>query len=608
MSQHTPVSVAPEFLALQRAVAGRYSLDRELGRGGMGIVFLARDVTLDRPVAIKLFPPALAAHPELRERFLREARTAARLAHPHIVPVHAVEAIDGLVFFVMMFVDGETLGQRVHRIGPLPSRDVMRIVREVAWALAHAHAQGVVHRDVKPDNILLERGSGRALVTDFGIAAAGVDVGTPAAGVTGTPQYMSPEQAMGGPPDPRSDLYSLAAAAFFAATGRPPFASESVAGLLTQHAGLPAPPVGSAAPRLPSRFAAALDRCLAKDPAARFSSASDFAATIGLDLGGGAALDAPPPIRSFLREEQNAGMDIATSFLMSAGSLGVYAGFFSGELFASYLFLPVSVLMFGLGAARFGQVVLAARDLVRQGYGHAAVKPVLLADQQAREEEAVLPPGTRRRMLRATAIDAVTGVAKTGLAYWLAGVDGPVVINFLGAAGLIMFPALFFRRLWTDLRRGRPGLWSRFLGGRFGTIVFRIARVGQRAGAQELPVAGEPTVLALGRAVDQVFQALPAAVRNQLGDVPALIDRLQAEALQRRVQTPDAGGRVTTSVVALEAVRLDLLRLHAGTAPAGELTRNLEHVRGVGGEIDRLLAAHGEVEGTARSPDTERSS
>src|SRR4051812_17624861 len=139
-----------EFLALQQALAGRYSLTRELGRGGMGIVYLAQEVRLDRPVALKVLPPDRAALPGLRERFLREARTAARLSHPHVVPIHAVHEIGGFVFFAMAYVEGETLGERVRARGPLPPRDAARILREVGWALAYAHAQGVVHRDVKP--------------------------------------------------------------------------------------------------------------------------------------------------------------------------------------------------------------------------------------------------------------------------------------------------------------------------------------------------------------------------------------------------------------------------------------------------------------------------
>src|SRR3970282_910147 len=161
---------SPEFASLQRVVAGRYSLVRELGRGGMGIVFLARDVALDRLVAIKLLPPDLARESTFRARFLQEARMAASLAHPHIVAIHAVEAHDDIVFFVMAYVDGESLGERVRRRGPHSESEAVRILQEVAWALAHAHARGIVHRDIKPDNILVDRESGRAMVTDFGIA------------------------------------------------------------------------------------------------------------------------------------------------------------------------------------------------------------------------------------------------------------------------------------------------------------------------------------------------------------------------------------------------------------------------------------------------------
>src|SRR6188768_290196 len=152
--------IDPLFLSFQSAVAGRYSLERELGRGGMGVVYLAREVRLDRPVAIKLLPPELAAQERLRDRFLREARTAARLSHPYIVPIHAVDEAGDFVFYVMAYVDGETVAERVAARGPIAPHEVARILREVAWALAYAHAQGVVHRDVKPANILLERGTG----------------------------------------------------------------------------------------------------------------------------------------------------------------------------------------------------------------------------------------------------------------------------------------------------------------------------------------------------------------------------------------------------------------------------------------------------------------
>ncbi|TFG52528.1 MAG: serine/threonine protein kinase, partial [Gemmatimonadales bacterium] len=243
-----PVShqVSPEFLRLQTEVAGRYSLERELGRGGMGIVLLARDVALDRLVAIKLLPPELAAQSELRERFLREARTAAGLSHPHIVPIHAVEEHNDLVFFVMGLVDGQTLRERVEQHGPLSPRATMQLVQEVAWALGYAHSRGIVHRDIKPENIMLERATGRSMVTDFGIASvAALDEPGPSSTISGTARYMSPEQAVGEAVDARSDLYSLGVTAFFALTGRTPFEAPTSHALVAQHLTAPPPSVST---------------------------------------------------------------------------------------------------------------------------------------------------------------------------------------------------------------------------------------------------------------------------------------------------------------------------------------------------------------------------
>src|SRR5678815_2971299 len=152
-----PIDPDADFIALQSALAGEYSLDREIGRGGMGIVYLAREVRLARPVAIKVLPPALAARPELREGFLREAQTAAALTHPNIVPVYAVGERGGFVYIVMAFVEGTTLGERIRQRGPLLPGQAARVLREVAWALAYAHGARLVHRDVSAENILLER-------------------------------------------------------------------------------------------------------------------------------------------------------------------------------------------------------------------------------------------------------------------------------------------------------------------------------------------------------------------------------------------------------------------------------------------------------------------
>src|SRR5881394_341236 len=236
------------FLDFQSALAGRYSLERELGRGGMGVVYLAREVRLDRLVAIKLLPPARASDAKLRERFLREARTAAKLSHPHIIPIFTVDEVGEFVFFAMAYVAGETLTERVVRRGPLAPSEAARVLREIAWALAYAHSQGLVHRDVKPDNIMLEETSGRALVADFGIAglvrgAAGLDGGE----VIGTPEFMSPEQALGEHVDGRSDLYALGVVGYFALSGKLPFEAGKAAQVLAKQVTEPAPPLENVA-------------------------------------------------------------------------------------------------------------------------------------------------------------------------------------------------------------------------------------------------------------------------------------------------------------------------------------------------------------------------
>ncbi|HET9683125.1 MAG TPA: serine/threonine-protein kinase, partial [Gemmatimonadaceae bacterium] len=248
-------SGAPDslFLAFQLALAGRYSIVRELGRGGMGVVYLAHEVHLDRLVAIKLLPPEKAERPQLREHFLREARLAARLSHPHIIAIHSVDEVGGFVFYVMSYVEGETLAERVRTRGPVSASDGVRMLREVAWALGYAHGMGVVHRDVKPDNILIEASSGRALVADFGIAAVAGDAGED--GVRGTPEFMSPEQALGKDIDARSDLYGLGATAFYAFTGRPPFEGKSPTEILARQVTEQPAPLASLGHAVPRKLA-----------------------------------------------------------------------------------------------------------------------------------------------------------------------------------------------------------------------------------------------------------------------------------------------------------------------------------------------------------------
>lgn len=269
-------SLPAEAQSLATALADQYQILREVGRGGMGIVYLARDLRLDRLVAIKTLPPQLAGDPVIRERFLREARTAARLSHPNIVPIHRADEIDGHVFFVMGFVDGAPLSQVVREGGPLSPRTAIAVLHDVGEALGYAHAAGIVHRDVKGENILIERNSGRALVTDFGIARLAEAPPLTATGtVLGTVHYMSPEQVAGDAVDARSDIYSLGVVGFYALSGRFPFEHPTASAVLVAHVTKPPPTLASTAPTVPPELAALIDRMLNKDPDARFPSCAD---------------------------------------------------------------------------------------------------------------------------------------------------------------------------------------------------------------------------------------------------------------------------------------------------------------------------------------------
>jgi eukaryotic-like serine/threonine-protein kinase len=284
------VTEASELLSrLQAALGSHYRLERELGHGGMGVVFLARDTTLDRPVAVKVVHPDLAVHSSITQRFLAEARMIARLRHPSIVAVHTAGEATGLFYYVMDYVPGESLRQRLLREGRVPAAEVSRIVADLADALDSAGQAGLVHRDVKPENILLDQATGRVMLTDFGIARAmaGEADGTRTAqGVAvGTPTYMSPEQAAGDRVDGRSDLYSLGVVAYEMLAGRPPFRADTAAAVASKHLAERAAPIESLRADTPPSLAYAITRALEKDPAARWQTGAEFKQAV---LGGSA--------------------------------------------------------------------------------------------------------------------------------------------------------------------------------------------------------------------------------------------------------------------------------------------------------------------------------
>ncbi|MFL5551900.1 MAG: serine/threonine-protein kinase [Gemmatimonadaceae bacterium] len=273
-----------------QVLSANYELESEVGRGGMGIVYCARDRRLKREIAIKVLPPELSFRADIRQRFLREAETAAQLNHPNIVPIYTVEERDNLVYFVMAYVKGDNLGQRLQQHGPMAPVEVRRILREVADALAYAHGRNVIHRDIKPDNIIIEEETGRAMVTDFGIARALTDTGdsrlTATGMAIGTPAYMSPEQSAGDRAiDGRSDLYSLGVVGYQMLCGQTPFVASNTPSMLVKHLSEKPIPVDERWPDLPPDLSRAVMICLEKDPADRFPSAAAFAVALA---GGGA--------------------------------------------------------------------------------------------------------------------------------------------------------------------------------------------------------------------------------------------------------------------------------------------------------------------------------
>jgi serine/threonine protein kinase len=260
---------------LNRALEARYEILEEAGRGGMSVVYRARDVRHERDVALKVVTPEFAAMVG-SERFLREIHIAASLQHAHIVPLYDSGDADGFLFYAMPFLEGANLRERIKHEGPLPVEDVLAIAREIADALDHAHAKGFVHRDIKPGNILFL--NGRAMLADFGLATAfaGADEQklTQSGVVLGTPQYMSPEQAVGHEADTRSDLYSLGCVVYEMLAGDPPFSGANVQAVLARHVSDPVSPIRTVRPQLPRVFDLTLSKALAKVPADRFSSAT----------------------------------------------------------------------------------------------------------------------------------------------------------------------------------------------------------------------------------------------------------------------------------------------------------------------------------------------
>lgn len=596
------------LLDLQAAVAGRYSIERELGRGGMGIVFLARDVRLDRPVALKLLPPERAGIDAIRERFLLEARMAARLSHPHIVPIHAVEEVGPFVFFAMQYVAGETLGDRLRREQWLLSWDAARVVREIAWALAYAHAQGVIHRDIKPDNILLD-GAGRAMVTDFGIAQS-VDAEHAPGRIQGTPEYLSPEQAGGEPCDPRTDLYALGAVAFHALVGQTPFtgtASEQIAQHLTK-----APPsLVVTHPELPPRLAAAVDRALVKDPDHRWPNAEAMAEAFAPPMA--MTTDLPIPVRIWAeRGREMKGLYVIWSLMFYGLATMIYT-------IAAVQGWPIqAVVMFAfflmaIPVPWLGHAIWRLVETRRALESGATVEDLRHAAEVAlarREEEmrfdATRPIHWLAKVIRVAtygwftvAVGSLIAVGVQGAflfhSPWGALFSVSTLMGIAGALKGLLIPGRRVKPV-DHWARGRLRFWR----SRLGRLFAKVAATGLPAPTR-LPSAWRPTEAALGSATATLFEALPHTQRVGLEDLPTVVARLEHEATLARARL-DAGEpgewahRLEAAVGAIETLRLGLLRLHAEQAAPGSLTLDLDLARALSEQIDYAIGAAEEVD------------
>ena len=648
----SPMAAAPDtlFLDFQRALAGQYSIERELGRGGMGVVYLAREVRLDRPVAIKVLPPALAARGDLRERFLREARTAARLSHPNVVPIFRVDEAGEFVYFAMAFVDGETLGERIRGRGPVTPHEGARVLREVAWALAYAHRGGVVHRDVKPDNILLERGSGRALVSDFGIAwqTTGVDQG-PAAGpsFSGTPYFMSPEQALGEPVDGRSDLYSLGVVAYLMLSGRLPFEAATAQQAVAMSVTRDAPPLAAAAPGLPARLALAIDRCLARDPGARWPSAEAFAEA--LEQSAERPRDIPAPIRVWLSKSEG-----QQGRAQIAAGLYVTAGLTTGAVAAGAPIIAAAV-PFAIGGLVGTMLLSRVRRVLAAGYGLEDIRLGLRQHVERRREEIAFEygpePSTLMRRIRTgfycalgSLVVGTMGAAVIGAHPSALAVAATIATTVAGGIG--------FARLANAIRDSRVrrfGGWRlKFWNGKAGERAIRLAGFGLRHRALPGEAMHHPTEVVIGRATEGLLAKLPKAQRQELRGVGEIVRRLEehagsvrahivkldeslaelaahrpgsesrslgagdpsrapgtADAVRRqhddtlarvRAAKQEAESRLAQIVASLESIRLHLLRLHAGAGSVRELTVDLDAAAAIDSDLARSAEAQREVE------------
>ncbi len=574
---------AESLAAVQDALDGRYVLERKLGRGGMGVVFLAWENALERLVALKVLPPALATRSR-RDRFLEEARIAAGLKDDHIVPIHAVDEAGPYVYYVMEYIRGETLAQRIAAKGALPVQDVTRILYEVALAVGYAHEQGVVHRDLKPQNILLRSHDGRAYVADFGLARVLDDGLAPAvadARMSGTIPYMSPEQAAGLPADRPSDVYSLGVVGYVMATGQPLF-DGSLKEVLEQHISRPAPPLPVFGRHLDTTLSGAVGRCLMKDPQNRFQSAGELVQA--LSQAPEIRSDLPKPLRDFVadmtRESRYAAAGIGLA-LLSVLLLG-------GALESGHWLTAAGALGFlGLLAVLpVARALFPTRQLLEQGHGRAKMIQALNIDLDRQREEIVSRKGPVS-FAKATWARRVTGFCAGlfGLGTLAALLDvglpgdlvgGGILIGAFGSA--LGGGVIAWRERWRNKLVGNR--WLGFWQSRLGEWTAKLACVG--LGLEPDAFALQPQAVALDEPADAA--RLPRPSGNGRGAAPDLVQEL-SDVVGR---TESCIGRIRARLDSRPAIRKPESRSREELESEENLERQLEVLQSL---LDKLRAA-----------------
>ena len=626
---------------LSRVLEANYELDQEIGRGGMGIVYRARDRRLKRLVAVKLLPPDLAYRADIRSRFLREAETSAQLSHPSIVPIYTVEEADNLVFFIMGYVNGDTVGQRLREHGPMHPDEVRRIMCEVGDALAYANARNVVHRDIKPDNILLDTDTGRAMVTDFGIARAvseGNDTRLTTTGLAiGTPAYMSPEQCAGDRSvDGRSDIYSLGIVGYQMLSGDLPFIASNTPGMFVKHLTEQPRPISERVQGLPEDLANVVMRCIAKEPSDRFPTATALVdALSGRDQSAiGAPSNAPYQQRSQTQQHRapmprtptpvrpaynpSRGVEIAR---WEAPAVRTYRKKVITWLALSAAFIPLGIFgdhsFFFIDAIWGATIAVGYSKLWNRGYDWRDVfrqpRDALFADvvnERIDDARALFDPQKReqsRERLRArlrdgsglTSFSPMPGSVQGAATQGLTGFDHPISADVVARFPAVQEAAVARadiqhmmnvlpdeeRRLVPDVSSSADSLYVR---------IEQLAMAIDNMDRANVPGMGD----AIEREVNQLeAEANPLDEEASEGRVRRLVQLRRQRVSLREMQTrrSAADEKLGRAISAMRQLRMDVGRLSTGTRSYESVTQVAEQAVAIGKEVDAVLYAQDEL-------------